>query len=246
MALLSGGGYAEYCTVNKDHILEVPKTVSIEDAGGIPEAWLTAFQLLQIGDVKEGDYVVVYAGASSVGTSLIQLIKYFKAISIATSTKDDKCEYMKKLGADYTINTTKPDWTKEIQNITQNKGANIVLDPVGASFFESSTTIIGIDGKWILYGTMSGAKVPGVNLGLLLGKRISLIPTTLRTRSDEYKTKLISNFREQVLPGFASDKFKVIIDQKIPIDWKDTSKIQEGHRTMDENRNTGKIILTFP
>jgi len=148
------------------------------------------------------------------------------------------------VGADYAINYKEtPDWAKKILEISQNKGVDIILDPVGASYYENSQSIIGLDGRWILYGTMGGLKIPESSLAFILTKRVSIIGTTLRNRSDEFKATLVNSFKEKILPGFESGLFNIIIDQKLRIDWTDEKIIQNAHKTMDESKNAGKIIL---
>jgi len=246
MALLSGGGCSQYVTVPKDHLIDVPENLSMEEAGGTPEVWLTAFLLLELAKIQKGDRVLIYGGASGVGTTLIQLVKFFEGVSIVTVSTDEKVEFTKKVGADFALNYKKEqDLTKAIQEATEGKGVNIILDCVGAQWAAMNVQVAAVDARWILYGLMSGAEIEKFNLGPIMGKRISLIPSTLRGRSNDYKTELINRFKSVVLPKLADGTFKVYVDRVIKVDWTDPKPIQDAHLLMKGNENSGKIIYSI-
>jgi len=245
MTLLAGGGQAQYCLTHKNHVIEVPENISLEQAGGLPEVWITAFLLLELGQIKPNDKVLIYAGASGVGTAAIQLVRLFGGIPIVTCSTEEKVKFTKNLGAEFAINYKATDnLSKSILDVTGNKGVDIILDCVGPQYYSINTEVAAMDARWILYGLLSGAKTTA-NFAPLVGKRISLIATTLRSRSDDYKSDLIQRFKDKVLPHFNDGKLKVCIDSTLPVNWKNAEPIQEGHKIMERNANSGKIIYSF-
>jgi len=135
MALLAGGGHSQYVVVPKDQVIDVPENLTMEEAGGTPEVWLTAFLLLERAKIEKGDRVLIYGGASGVGTTLIQLVKFFGGFSIVTVSTDDKVEFTKKVGADFALNYKKEkNLTQAILDATEGKGVDIILDCIGAQW----------------------------------------------------------------------------------------------------------------
>ncbi|KAL4460867.1 hypothetical protein ABPG74_016339 [Tetrahymena malaccensis] len=250
VALLSGGGYSQYVAVNRNHILEIPDEMSFSDAAGLAETWLTAFQLLKkVGCSKPGENVLIYAGASGVGTAAIQLCSLFKTNAIVSVSSPEKLQFCKNLGAQGGIIYKDNQKQKEqILELTKGKGADIVLDCIGASNVDLTLSVLNYDARWVLYGLMGGAKVPNFNLASLVTKRASLICSTLRSRSDCYKTDLVRDFQFQAMPLFRNNSFKTIIDKVYDINLneeKDIEKVREAHQYMERNQNIGKIVLNF-
>eukprot|EP01017_Pseudomicrothorax_dubius_P040101 TRINITY_DN6230_c0_g1_i3.p1 TRINITY_DN6230_c0_g1~~TRINITY_DN6230_c0_g1_i3.p1 ORF type:complete len:189 (-),score=27.63 TRINITY_DN6230_c0_g1_i3:232-798(-) len=183
MTLLSGGGYAEYVNVHKDHVIRVPDSVKVEEAAAIPEAWITAYMITKtVGGISTGEDVFLYAGASGVGTAAIQLItKLFGGRAIALCSGDDKVAELKQLGANLVLDRSKnTNIVEEVKNFTNGKGVDLLLDCVGVSNYDKNCAMLKQDGRWILYGLMGGAKASNLNFGEFLGKRLSMISTTLR------------------------------------------------------------------
>jgi len=202
MALLGGGGYAEYTKVNSRHIMRIPNNLSMKEASAIPEVFLTAFQLIYfISDLKqrETDHsnlsYLVHAGASGVGTALIQILnKVLGSEKIfVTVGSDNKKNYLNKrfnLNENYLINYKTEDFHQRILNQTNNRGVDFLFDCVGSSYWQKNIDSLAIDGNWILYGTLSGGLVNGEILSKILRKRIQLRSSTLRTRSIEVFIKI--------------------------------------------------------
>mmetsp|Transcript_20159 Transcript_20159/g.33164 ORF Transcript_20159/g.33164 Transcript_20159/m.33164 type:complete len:353 (+) Transcript_20159:35-1093(+) len=248
MALLSGGGYAEYVVAKEETVMRIPPRISLQDAAAIPEQWLTAFQLIKIGEAKMGDYVVVHAAGSGVGTSIVQQLRLMGAFPIAVAGKAEKLESSKSLGAVFGVNYKESkEFGKEILKFmvkrtrteSKDKGVDLVLDCVGASHFGENIRCLGVDGRWVLYGLLGGAKVNEFNLGLILGKRISLRGTTLRSRSTLYKAKLIEEFEKQILPHFGTKEGVAVKVNKVF----EFNEIQDAHDYMESNKNFGKILV---
>jgi len=146
----------------------------------------------------------------------------------------------KKLGADHTINYKKKDFEKEVNSITSGKGVDILIDCVGASHFEKNLSSMAVDGRFILYGTLSGSKVENLDIGVILKKRLQITGTSLRNRDELYKVVLCQEFFEFAYDLFAEGKLKPIIDQVFPFD-----DAKSAHEYMEADKTKGKIILTI-
>jgi len=239
MALLAGGGYAEYVSVPDSLVMKVPSGTSLVEAAAIPEVWLTAYQLLHfIGRVQKDDNVLIHAGGSGVGTAAIQMTSLAGAKAFVTAGSSSKLEFAKKLGAYHTANYKEDDFYEVFKKETEGKGINLILDPVGASFWQKNVKSIGLDGRWVLYGLLGGSNIDGNLFGQMLSKRVQITATTLRSRPLKYKKDLVDAFSENVLPHFATGELKPIIDSVFEL-----KDISEAHKTMETAANTGKIVI---
>ncbi|WP_035054623.1 NAD(P)H-quinone oxidoreductase [Carnobacterium pleistocenium] len=238
--LVNHGGYAEYVVMPSNRAIRIPDNMSFESAAAIPEVFLTAYQTLYwLGELKPDETVLIHAGASGVGTAAIQLAKKMtKARVIVTAGSNEKLQFCKELGADKVINYKEEEFDQIVLNYTEQKGVDLILDFIGASYWEKNLTSLKIDGRWVLIGVLGGAIVENINLGKLLQKRITLKGTLLTSRSDDYKAKLTNEFVEHVMPYFEKDLIKPIVDTVFLLD--DAAK---AHRYMEDNKNSGKIIL---
>ncbi|XP_022061328.2 quinone oxidoreductase PIG3 [Acanthochromis polyacanthus] len=241
MALLCGGGYAEYVSVPEELLMSVPSNLTLGQAAAIPEAWLTAFQLLVfIAQVKEGEVVLVHAGGSGVGTAAVQLVRLFGAVPVVTAGSEEKLKMAENLGAAAGFNYREESFAKGVQDFTGGKGANVILDCIGGCNWEQNVSCLAVDGRWVLYGTMGGRTVEGDLLGKLLSKRGHLLSSLLRSRSLQYKADLVKAFSHRVLPHFSdqSASLRPVIDSSFSLE-----DVAEAHRHMEANRNMGKIII---
>lgn len=240
MGLVNGGGYAEYVTMPADRAIVVPDTLSFEEAAAIPEVYLTAYQtLFWLGQLKDSDTVLIHAGGSGVGSAAIQLAKQMtKAKIIVTAGSEEKLAFCRSLGADITINYKEQDFDEEVLNATNNQGVDVILDFIGASYWEKNLKSIKTDGRWVLIGILGGTEVEKVNIMQLLLKRIHLKGTLLTPRSDEYKKELTEEFVQNALPLFEQKRVKAIVDSVFPL-----TDIQSAHKQMEANKNIGKIII---
>ncbi|XP_075057459.1 quinone oxidoreductase PIG3 [Mixophyes fleayi] len=245
MALLSGGGNAEYVAVPACQLMPIPPGMSDTDAAAIPEAWLTAFQLLHfVGKVQKGETVLIHAGASGVGTAAIQLCRLAGAVPMVTAGSAEKLEIAKKLGAAAGFNYKEEDFGKKCLEATNNVGADIILDCVGATHWEKNLQCLNTDGRWVVYGLMGSGEVNGDLLAKLLWKRGSILGSLLRSRSSKYKAELVKTFTEHALPHFTPGcltPLQPIVDSVYPL-----HQIGDAHRRMEDNKNTGKIVLQIP
>ncbi|MED4910973.1 NAD(P)H-quinone oxidoreductase [Brevibacillus centrosporus] len=238
MGLVSGG-YAEYVVIPADRAMRIPDNLSYIEAAAIPEVFLTAYQTLYwIGKLGEGETVLIHAGASGVGTAAIQLAKQVsKANVIVTAGSAEKLAYCKELGADHVIDYKRAAFEQEVERITDGKGANLILDFIGAAYWKKNIQSASMDGRLVLIGTLGG-KETDVDLSELMGKRLQVTGTLLTPRSDAYKAELSQELAQKILPLFESGVIKPIIDTVFPLE-----EIQLAHRRMEANENIGKIIF---
>ncbi|NIK78320.1 putative PIG3 family NAD(P)H quinone oxidoreductase [Paenibacillus castaneae] len=238
-ALLPGGGYAQYAAIPAGMAMRIPDAFSFEEAAAIPEVYLTAYlNMFRLGGLKEGQTVLIHAGASGVGTAAIQLAKEAKARVIVTAGSQDKREFCLSLGADIAIDYKAGSFVDKLKEATDGKGVNLILDFIGASYWEQNIASLDIDGRLILIGTMGGSKIQNVDLGPFLFKRIQVIGTALRSQSVDQKIDLTRSFSEFAAPRFEDGRLKPIVDSVW--DWEEAN---EAHALMEQNKNIGKIIL---
>lgn len=246
MALVSGGGYAQYVSVPSTHALRIPKGYTMERAAGIMETYLTTFQsLMWLGKVKSGEKVLIHGGASGIGTSAIQLARSIPGVRIFTTAgTDEKCSVCEKLGAEKAINyKTNPDFDKIITELTKGDadgaGVDFILDFVGQQYLNQNLSLLKVDGRLVYLAMLSGPIADKVDLSPILRKRLSIIGSTLRSRSDEYKTDLVADFASHAAQLLDDGALVPVIDSVL--DWSDIGK---AHETMESNKNTGKLIIT--
>ena len=203
MALLAGGGYAQYVTVAPGHLMRIPRGLDMVRAAAIPEVWLTAYQLLHLtAHLRPGERVLVHAGGSGVGTAAVQLVKLAGGRSFVTAGSDNKVATALSLGAEAGANYRTQDWREEVAKWTEGRGVDIILDCIGSSYFSANLESLAMDGRWVVYGLMGGAELSGPVMAGLLRKRANILFTTLRARSDQYKTRLVSEFTKNCLHHF--------------------------------------------
>jgi tumor protein p53-inducible protein 3 len=238
--LLPGGGYAEYCIIHERMAMYIPEEFSFEEAAAIPEVFLTAFQALKLlGKIKRNENVLIHAGASGVGTAAIQLAKkLFNCTVITTAGKKKKLKTCLELGADTAINYKKSDFSEEILSQYGKNSIDLILDFVGAPYWEKNLEVIAMDGRIIYLAMLGGAKVKQMNLVPVLRKRLTIQGSTLRNRTDEYKMNLTSDFHSYAMELIENKVIKPVIHEIF--DW---SQAEQAHKVMEKNRNIGKIIL---
>jgi tumor protein p53-inducible protein 3 len=242
MALLPGAGNSEYVTADENHVIKLPDNLDWTMAGAIPEVWLTAYQLLsKVAQMKPkpGQTVLVHAVASGVGTAAVQLItKLYQGSVYGTAGSEDKIKFVKDLGAADVFNYKEGDFVEKVLKATDGKGVDIVLDCVGGTYWKQNADCLSVDGRWVLYGLMGGGQVDGDILAKIQRKRLRIEGSALRTRSDDYKSELVSGFQTDVMPLFQNGTFKPIVDSVYPL-----GQISEAHKRVEENKNIGKVVI---
>lgn len=245
LGLAYGGAYAEYITVDVRTLLHKPASLTWEEAAGLPETFMTAAQALHVvGGFEKGQTVLWHAGASGVSIAGIQLSRDAGAAAVyATAGSDAKCRFVEggDVGATKAFNYREEDWAQGILDATGGKGVDLIVDFVGASYFKRNLAVAARDARWVVLGLMGGSKLEeGVDIGMLLYKRIRLEGSTLRSRDPEYQGKLRDRLAEY-MPDFESGKLKVKVDSVFPME-----DIVKAHELLEKNVTTGKIICTVP
>ncbi|KAI1107137.1 quinone oxidoreductase putative [Jackrogersella minutella] len=241
--LAYGGAYAEFIAVSSKMLLHKPDSFTWEMAAGIPETWITATQALHlVGEFAPGKTVLWHAGASGVSIAGIQLSHDSGASAVyATAGTDEKCRFIEReLGATKAFNYKTQDWANEILEATGGKGVDLIVDFIGASYFQKNLVVAARDARWVALGMMGGTKLNGVDYSMLLYKRVRLEGSTLRSRDADYQGHLRDKLAEYI-PHFESGKLRVLIDTVLPMD-----DIIKAHQLLEENKTTGKIICTVP
>ncbi|KOY78246.1 Quinone oxidoreductase [Apilactobacillus kunkeei] len=239
MGLIDNGGYAEYIAVPAERLMPIPDMVDYKKAATIPESFLTAYQtLFTIGHLQDNQTVLIHAGASGVGTAAIQLVKQLTKATVITTSSTKKTDICLDYGADYAIDYRNSDFAGEVSRITDGHGADLILDFIGASYYQQNIKAVALDGQIILIGNLGGSEIKDVNIMDIIGKRISITGTLLSTRSNEYKAKLISDFSKDVYDLLSDDKIKLHVSDEF-----DLSQSKQALTCMREKQNTGKIIL---
>ncbi len=236
MGLAGGGAQAEYIVAHEGMLVEIPQNLDFVQAAGVPEVFMTAHDgLFTQAGLQMGERVLIYAVGSGVGTAAIQLAHAAGATVFGTSRTPGKLERAKELGLDVAL----PDqnFAAEVRRLTDGNGVHVVLDFVGATYMEQNLEALGMWGRMVFLSTMGGAQA-NVNLGMLMGKRISIRGVTLRTRTLEEKLAVTRRFAMHVLPLLASGKVRPIIEHVYTME-----EVAEAHRVMGENKNFGKLIV---
>ncbi|KIW73378.1 hypothetical protein PV04_01505 [Phialophora macrospora] len=240
--LTYGGAYAEYVAVSTHMLVHKPKELSWEEAAGIPETWITATQALYlVGEFKPGMSVLWHAGASSVSIAGIQLSKAdgASAVYVTASTKE-KIEFTKTLGATEGFSYKEGDWAQALLKYTDGKGVDLIVDFVGAAYFDQNLEAAARDAHIVNLGNLGGNVVPKpVDVSRFLRKRLRFEGSSLRSRDEAYQGRLRDMLVEHALPRFIDGRFKVIVEKVFKME-----DIQEAHKLLESNQTMGKLICT--
>lgn len=243
--LAYGGAYAEYIAVSTHMLIHKPKELSWVQAAGIPETWITASQALYlIGEFKPGKSVLWHAGASSVSIAGIQLAKADGASAVyVTASSQDKIDFTKTLGATEGFNYKTGDWAQEILKYTDGKGVDLIVDFIGAGYFDQNLEAAARDGHIVNLGHLGGAVVQKpIDISRFLRKRLRYEGSSLRSRDEAYQGKLRDTLVEHAIPKFIDGSFTVPIEKVYKFSEKD---IQAAHELLASNQTKGKLIVEF-
>lgn len=237
-ALVSGGGYAEYCVAPSVQCLPVPAGMTSLQAAGLPETFFTVWaNVFMRGKLRAGETVLIHGGSSGIGTTAIQLAKAFGAEVYVTAGSDEKCKACVELGASFAVNYRTQDFLEECKKATNQRGIDIILDMVAGDYFSKNIDLLAPEGRLVHIATQKGEKVE-LSLRTLMAKGATITGSTLRPRSTQQKGVIAAQLRSQVWPLFDSGKLRVIVDQVLPL-----SQASEAHRIMEKSEHIGKIIL---
>ena len=240
MALVDGEGYASMAAINHRMLMAVPSDIEIIHASGIPEVFLTAYDALVIQcGMKLQDKLLIHAVGSGVGTAAVQIAKEFDCQIFGTAGNDAKIDFAKQLGLQHGINYNEESFLEHIKSITNKSGVDIILDVVGSGYLEDNVNSLSVKGRLIIIGLLGGDKA-NIQLGKILRNRLQIIGTVLRSRTLEEKINLTNQFKNDFLYKFSQKKIHPVIDRVYPY-----HLANEAHELMENNANTGKIILDF-
>lgn len=237
-ALVSGGGYAEYCLAHAAHCLRIPRKLSLAQAAATPETLFTVWHnVFERGWAREGDRLLVHGGTSGIGTMAIQLAKAFDMTVIATAGTAEKCEAIRKLGADLAVDYKTQDFVEEVKAFTDGEGVDIVLDMVSGDYVARNIECLAEDGRHVTIAVLGGLKAE-INMATVMRKRLSLTGSTLRPRSDEFKAMLADEIYNYAWPLFADASIAPVMDQTFPL-----AEAAAAHARMEGGEHIGKIVL---
>jgi len=238
MALVVGGGYAEYCIAHEGHALPVPPTLSMVEAAAVPETFFTVWHnVFERGALKSGETLLVHGGTSGIGTAAIQLAKAFGSKVFTTAGSPEKCEACRKLGADLAINYKTEDFVAATK--AAGKGADVILDMVGGDYIERNYEAAAVEGR-IVQIAFQGSPKATVDFRRIMLKRLHHTGSTLRSRSNEDKAAIAAAIEAKVLPLLAEGRVKPIIDSTFPL-----AQAAAAHARMESSAHIGKIVLTI-
>jgi NADPH2:quinone reductase len=238
MALVVGGGYAEYSPAHESHCLPVPASLTLIEAGAIPETFFTVWHnVFERGRLKSGETLLLHGGSSGIGTAAIQLAKAFGARVITTAGSAEKCAACRRLGADLAINYKSEDFVAATKTATGGKGADVVLDMVGGDYIERNYEAAAVEGR-VVQIAFQGSPKATVDFRRIMLKRLTHTGSTLRTRSVADKGAIARAVEAQVLPLMAAGKIKPLIDSTFPL-----AKAAAAHARMEASAHIGKIVL---
>jgi NADPH2:quinone reductase len=238
-ALTNGGGYAEYCRVPIGQVLPWPKGYDAIRAGALPETYFTVWaNVFQMGRLHAGETVLIHGGTSGIGITALQLGREFGAHVFVTVGGASKVEACLKLGAEVAINYREQEFEKVVAERTNGRGVDVVVDIIGAKYFDRNLASLGKDGRLVIIGTMGGNIVEQFNLGRVQAKRLSIMGSTMRPRTAAEKAAIANDLRAKVWPVLDAGRCAPIIHEVLPL-----AQAAEAHRLMESSDHIGKIVL---
>jgi putative PIG3 family NAD(P)H quinone oxidoreductase len=240
MALVGGGGYAEYAVAYAIHVMPIPDSMSFEAAACVNESYITAFlNVFMLGGLQDGQTAIFHGGGGGVNTAAIQLAKALTPnAKLIVTANPTKMERVKELGVDLVIDYTEnPDFSGIIKEYTSKKGVDLILDHVGAKYLKPNMNSLGYTGKLVVIGVISGIKAE-LNLALMMVKRQQIIGSVLRSRPVSEKGDIVAEFTRRALPKFADGSIVPIVEKVFPL-----AEVVAAHQMMEEDKHFGKIVL---
>lgn len=237
--LTGGGAHAEYLVAQERTVAEIPESLSWTDAGAIPEAFITAYDALWLqAAMRPGERVLIPAVGSGVGLAGLQLVRAMNGVAYGTSRTQDKLARAREYGLDYcAIVSNGPELLLQAERWLGREKFEIVLELAGGDFVAADVEVLGLKGRLILVGTMAGS-ASEIKLAAVLGKRLKIVGTMLRSRPLEEKIAVTRSFAREVVPLFSKAVLRPAVDSVFPL-----SRVAEAHERMEKNLNFGKIVL---
>lgn len=238
MALVPGGGYADFAVVHETNALRIPDGLSMVEAGAVPETYFTVWtNVFERGALKTGETFLVHGGTSGIGTTAIQLAKAFGATVVATAGSEEKCAACLALGADLAINYRGEDFVVAVKAFTDGRGANLILDMVGGDYIPRNYEAAAQDGRIVQIAFLHGSRIE-MDFGRLMLKRLTHTGSTLRSRAVSEKAAIARALADRVLPLLAQGRVKPLIDSEFSLE-----DVARAHARMDGGEHIGKIVL---
>ncbi|MDT0576097.1 NAD(P)H-quinone oxidoreductase [Croceicoccus sp. F390] len=237
-ALVNGGGYAEYCIAQAGHCLQVPEGLSLAEAAALPETLFTVwYNVFERGLAADGETLLVHGGTSGIGTMAILLGRLFGLRVIVTCGTDAKCARAVELGAAHAINYRTQDFVTEAKRITQGDGVDVLLDMVSGDYVARNLACLADNARHITIAVQQGTEAT-VNMARIMTRRITMTGSTLRPRTDLFKTALASSIRKAVWPLVESGQLRPVMDARFALE-----DAAAAHRHMESGSHVGKIVL---
>jgi len=237
-ALVSGGGYAEYCLAEAGHCLPVPPGLSLAEAAALPETLFTVWHnVFERGWVKDGETILVHGGTSGIGTMAIQLGKLFGVTVIVTCGGPAKCARALELGAAHAIDYKASDFVEEVRRITGGRGVHMVLDMVAGDYVPRNLKCLAEDGRHVTIAVQGGARAE-LNMAVVMARRYTLTGSTLRPRSTAFKALLAQEIAANAWPLVEEGKLRPVMDRTFPL-----REAAAAHAHMEAGEHVGKIVL---
>jgi putative PIG3 family NAD(P)H quinone oxidoreductase len=237
VALLAGGGYAEFVVAPAGQVLPPPPGVDLVTAGGVIEAAATVYTNLERVGLRAGELFLVHGGSGGIGSYAIQYAKVIGATVIATAGRDDKIDFCRSIGADHAV-SYRDDWPAEIEQITPGHGVDVILDPIGAKYLEDHLRLLATDGRQAVIG-LQGGRSGTLDLGGLMRKRASISASSLRARPNAEKAEVCRAVARHIWPLIDSGLIKPPPETTFPL-----PEAAAAHAHLESGDNIGKIILT--
>ena len=237
-ALTPGGGYAEYCLAPASHALPVPKGLCFAEAAALPETWFTVWaNLVDLGRLKAGERLLVHGGSSGIGLVAIQLAGLLGVECIVTVGSEEKVAFCKQAGANHAINYRTQDFAEEVKRLTGGAGVDVVLDMVGAPYFQRNLACLRRDGRLVYIAFLEGSKGEADLLPIMV-KRLTVTGSTMRPRTLGEKTAIRDALAHHVWPALAAGRVRPHIQARFPL-----AQAADAHRLMESGKLIGKIVL---
>jgi NADPH:quinone reductase len=238
MALVPGGGYADYAVVHESNALPIPTGLSFEEAGAIPETYFTVWtNVFDRGRLQPGETLLVHGGTSGIGTTAIQLARAFGAMVIATAGSQEKCDACMRLGADVAVNYRSQDFVTATKEATGGRGADVILDMVGGDYIPRNYEAAAQDGRIVQIAFLQSPKAE-VDFRRLMVKRLTHTGSTLRPRSPAEKAGIAEALEDKVWPLLAQGRCRPVMDSTFAFE-----DVAQAHARMDGGEHIGKIVL---
>jgi putative PIG3 family NAD(P)H quinone oxidoreductase len=238
-ALLSGGGYAERVAVPVGQLMPVPAGVELVSAAALPEVTCTVWSnVFMLAALRRGETLLVHGGSSGIGTMAIQLGRVLGARVAVTAGSAEKLDRCRELGAEILVNYREQDFVEELRAATDGRGADVVLDNMGAKYLGRNLEVLATNGRLAVIGMQGGTKAE-LDLGLLMRKRGAVLSTSLRARPAEEKAAIVASTREHVWPLITDGEVRPVVDRVLPM-----AQAGEAHRVVEAGEHVGKVLLT--